>query len=131
MLVVWLGAVSACSSPQTVSPPPPVPQPRPEVPAARPVPSPAVPPPAELRPDQLTGLSRDETMALLGPPTARSTRAMASVWTYRRGRCVLSLMFYPEVGTGIERVLSTEAEGGGTAETCLRRLREERLRHGQ
>ncbi len=126
MLGVGLAAIAACTS-APVAPPPPVPPPRPQPLALRPA---VPPPPAPLRPEQLIGLSGAQALALLGPPAARSTRDMATVWRYRRGGCVLSLLLYPEVGTQVERVLGTEAEGG-TAASCLTRLRQERTRHGQ
>ncbi len=141
MLVATLGAMTACTSPS--SPPPaappvpsakapsapiPMPVPRPEPPAKRP---PAPAPTEHLRPEQLTGLNRDEAQALLGPPTAETTQAMATVWSYRRSDCALSLVFYPEVETAIQRVLSYEFEGGGDAAACLNRLRESRTRHGR
>ncbi len=125
MMGACLGALAGCAS--EPPPEPPVPQPRPEPPARRPA---APPPAADLRPEQLAGLDQAQAQALLGSPTARSTRAMATVWSYRRGRCVVSLVFYPEVGTAVERVLDTEVEGGSAAD-CLRRLRQERIHHGQ
>ncbi len=131
-----LGVISACSSPPShppASPPPaagPVvkaPPPRPEPPPRRP----AVTAPANLHPEQLTGLSQDETQALLGPPAAEAVQAMATVWTYRRGGCALSLVFYPEVETAVQRVLSYEFKGSGEAAACLNHLREARIRNGK
>jgi len=141
ILAAIVGTVAACTSPFTLgpfappapaSPPastPPRPMPRPEPPPVR---RPVPPPAAEgLRPEQLTGLSRDETLALLGPPTDEATQAMATVWRYHRGGCALSLVFYPEVETAVLRVLSFEFEGGGDAVACLDRLHESRLHHGK
>ncbi|WP_068438019.1 hypothetical protein [Magnetospirillum sp. XM-1] len=130
-LILAMG-VAACST----KPPPPVapaetpipkpPPPRPEPPPpARPAPPPAV------SPESLGGLNRDEVRALFGPPTSETTRAMGTIWRYRRGECALSLVFYPEVGTEIERVLSYEFERGKDAAGCIKRLRDSGGRNGK
>jgi len=140
MLASTLGAVTACGTPErspaptppAVSAPPAikVPPPRPEPPAKRPpAPPPAPPAHADLQPAPLIGLSRDEASALIGPPMGESIQGMASVWDYRQGECRLSLMFYPEVETTVERVLSYEFVGDAT--TCLNRFRESRDRRGK
>ena len=135
VVALSLGAITACSSPPVPSPassPPAgpvvkVPPPKPEPPAKRP-PVPAL---ANVQPEQLPGLTQDEAQAMLGPPTAQSAQAMATVWTYRRGDCTLSLMFYPEVETAVQRVLGYEFGGGGDAAACLKRLHEARNRNGK
>lgn len=135
VVALSLGAITACSSPPVPSPasPPPagpvvkVPPPKPEPPAKRP-PVPAL---ANVQPEQLTGLNQDEAQALLGSPTSEATQAMATVWSYRRGGCALSLVFYPEVETAVQRVLSYEFAGGGDAAACLKRLHEARTRNGK
>ena len=121
---------AACAAPP---PPPPAggvaipapPPPRPE-PPRRAAPANT----AAMTPDGLKGLSRDETAALLGQPSTRADLATGTVWTYRRGGCALSLLFYPEVETGVERVLGYEADGADPA-ACLKRLREAGGRHGR
>lgn len=106
-------------------PPPPRPEPpRPEPPRPRPAPSAA-------SPESLNGLSRDEAHALLGRPASETARAMGTVWRYRRGECALSLVFYPEVETNVERVLIYEFEGGKDADTCFKRLRDAGGRNGK
>ncbi len=123
MAVAVLGGLAACTeaphhpAARAAAAVPPLPRPRPAAPAA------------ELRPEQLTGLSRSQALALLGPPEAATTQDMATVWRYRRGRCVLSLTFYPEVGTAGERVLGYEFADERHAAACLRRLREAGARH--
>jgi hypothetical protein len=106
-------APAATASP-TVKPPPP----RPEA-AARPV-APEPPPPA---PGELTGLSREQTIALLGHPASETPQAMGTVWRYRKGSCHLALVLYPEVETNVERVLSYEFTQGSDPAACLKRLR--------
>lgn len=133
LAVILAVGLAACSSdkprPSTTpieAPPPKPPPPRPEPPApSRPAPPPAVPP------ESLNGLKRDEVRALLGPPTSETTRAMGTIWRYRRGECALSLVFYPEVETEIERVLSYELEKGKDAATCIKRLRDHGGRNGK
>ena len=135
IVAAMVGTITACTTPLVPSPAPPppagpvvkVPPPRPEPPAKRP----NVTAPANVQPEQLTGLNQDEAQALLGPPTAESTQAMATVWTYRRGDCALSLMFYPEVETAAQRVLSSEFQGSGDAAACLKHLHEARTRNGK
>lgn len=137
------GMLAACATPLTPAAPPPSaaeppivrpPPPRPE-PPKRPSPAPTAPAAApaatQATPEGLKGLSRDEAAALLGQPTARTELATGTVWTYRRGGCALSLLFYPEVESGVERVLGYETEGGADAAACLKRLREAGDRHGR
>ena len=137
MLATALGALAGCGmpsfAPPPAEPPVPLPVPRPEPPPHRPAaPAPApAPDPDHLQPGQLTGLDREATLALLGPPAAESTQAMALVWRYRARGCALSLIFYPEVETGVQRVLGYEFSGGGDGAACLNRLRESHLRHGR
>ncbi|WP_231848921.1 hypothetical protein [Paramagnetospirillum magneticum] len=130
MTIILVMGLAACSTtpppPAVPSQQPPLPRPPPPRPEApRPAPSPAV------SPDSLNGLSRDEARALLGSPTSETVRAMGTVWRYRRGECVLSLVFYPEVETDIERVLGYEFEGGKDAVTCFKRLRDTGGRNGK
>lgn len=117
------GVLAACSTrppPGAQTPIPKPPPPRPE--AARPPPPPASPP-AAAAPATLTGLSREQALALLGRPAAETSQAMGTVWLYRLGHCRLSLVFYPEVETEIERVLSYEFAEGADPAACLKRLR--------
>lgn len=135
MVVSALGAVTACTSPpfhpSALPPSGPVTDPLEPVPHPVPRPEPPVKKPDQIGPEQLSGLNQDEVQALLGSPTTRSTQAMATEWTYRRGKCVLSLLFYPEVETSVLRVLGYEFGGDGNAATCLNRLRESKNRHGK
>lgn len=88
-------------------------------------------PPPTISPESLAGLNRDEVHALLGRPTSETKRAMGTIWRYRRGECALSLVFYPEVETEIERVLSYEFERGKDAAACFKRLRDHGGRNGK
>lgn len=131
MLGLGLAACSAAPVPPQTPPPPAaasIPKPPPPRPAPPPVSSPPSPPAAA---DSLTGLGRDEVRALLGPPASETARAMGTVWRYRRGDCALSLVFYPEVETSVERVLGYEFEGGKDAGACLKRLRDAGGRNGK
>ena len=121
--VAVLGGLAACAEAPPLAP---VRSAAAIAPRPRPRPPPAE---AELRPERLTGLSRDQALALLGPPSAETTRDMATVWSYRRGGCALSLTFYPEVQTAVERVLGYEFADGRNAVDCLRRLRAAGTRH--
>lgn len=132
-VAVVVGTITACTTPSVPSPAPPLPAgPVVKVPPLKPEPPvkrPAVAAPANIQPEQLSGLNQEEAQLLLGPPSAESIQAMATVWTYRRGGCALSLVFYPEVETAVQRVLSYEFAGGGEAANCLNRLREARTRN--
>ncbi|WP_237051507.1 hypothetical protein [Magnetospirillum sp. ME-1] len=101
-----------------------------EVPPPKPPPPRPAPPPA-FSPESLNGLNRDEVLALFGRPTSETRHAMGMTWRYRRGDCALSLVFYPEVDTEIERVLGYELERGKDAATCIRRLRDTGGRNGK
>lgn len=135
MKVVWrvvtiilMMGLAACST----KPPPPVSPtetPVPKPPPPRPEPSRPAPP--AVSPESLNGMSRNEARALLGRPASETARAMGTVWRYHRGDCALSLVFYPEVETDIERVLSYEFEGGKDAGTCFKRLRDAGGRNGK
>jgi hypothetical protein len=121
----------SAAEPPIVRPPPPRPEPPRRPPPAATAPTAAAPSAPQATPEGLKGLSRDEAAALLGQPTARTQLATGTVWTYRRGGCALSLLFYPEVESGVERVLGYETEGGADAAACLKRLREAGDRHGR
>ncbi|OIQ92543.1 hypothetical protein GALL_255380 [mine drainage metagenome] len=130
MLMIMMTAVSlaACSlagppsaAPRAaVPPPPPRRPPPPVVPRPAPVPSSS--------PDQLLGLDEAGVAALLGRPGLTQARDMGRLWRYRRGHCVLALIFYPEVEGGALRVASYDFEHG-RRKSCWRRLRAAGGRH--
>jgi hypothetical protein len=47
---------------------------------------------------------------------------MGAIWGYRSGSCGVTLAFFPEVGSAIERVLSVEVKDATSAGDCLSRL---------
>lgn len=125
LAVILAVGLAACSSDKPRPSTTPIEAPPPKPPPPRPAPPPAV------SPERLSGLNSDEVRALFGPPTSETTRAMGKIWRYRRGECALSLVFYPEVETEIERVLSYELEKGKDAAACIKRLRDNGGRNGK
>ena len=123
-MAALVAALAGCAVPP--SPSVPVSPPASSKPAVSP--KPAAPAP---KPPQLKGLSRAQILDLLGPPTSRHDRAMATVWVYRAGRCSLTLMFYPEIAATGLRVLDVHFGDPKRAAACYARLRERHLRHGR
>lgn len=80
---------------------------------------------AAVRPDlaiaDLPGMSRDRLRDALGAPTSESVSSTGLLWRYTTAGCTLSVAFFPEVQSGIDRVLGTDATGA-TPEACLKRL---------
>ena len=126
-------------------PAPPAPRPAAAEPAARTARLPLPPPPAPGREEgrdrdseiKLVGLSRPETMALLGPPTGESERSPAKVWQYLTGDCTVEVYFYLDVARNDFYALHYEtrapvASAGGAANGvpatagCLRRVHDAR-----
>lgn len=110
-------------APPVVSPPqliPPVPPPKPPIPQKAPEKSPA-PTAAEL-----IGLDRDGVSRLLGDPAESRTEGAARVLVYRgKTNCQLTVIFFLDVKTGTERVLSFEQQpdSGKHAAACYAALR--------
>ncbi len=133
ILLVTLAALSlaACSlvepHPGPVSRPPVTrgPPPVPPVPPRPPAPPRAA---ASEGPDRLLGLDEAGVTALLGRPGLTRDRDMGRLWRYRKGHCVLALIFFPEVEGGGLRVASYDFEHGGR-KSCWRRLRAAGGRH--
>lgn len=116
LALVTVLAVTGCtaspppiSSPKTVVVPPP-PAPRPSL---RPAPA------RRLDPAVLQGMTGEQAVALLGQPQREESREMARLWSWRQGRCVLTLAVYPEVGAASYRVLSADFSGTDDAAACL------------
>lgn len=159
MLAMLLPAMSACTLVDQFfepvppdSPPPPVAQILPAPPAPRPaasepqrvarLPLPPAPAPGRetVSPDieiKLVGLSRPETLALLGPPSGESERSPAKVWQYLTGDCSVDVYFYLDVARNDFYALHYEARAsvasaGSTtngipaAEWCVRRVHDSR-----
>lgn len=150
-----LGACSVVDSlftpaaPEAAPPPaaetlpvPPAPRPA-AVPPASPARTARLPPPPPPAPGRdtdsrdadikLVGLSRPETLALLGPPTGEGERSPAKVWQYLTGDCTVDVYFYLDVTRNDFYALHYEtrapvASAGGAvngapaAEWCLRRV---------
>jgi len=144
LAVVFLGVlwVAGCAEQAAISPPPPpeqpveppakppeeitpqlippVPPPKPPIPQ-RPVPE-KVPLPT---PAELVGLDHDGVIKLLGDPADNHTEGAARVFTYRGKNCQLDVIFFFDIKTGMERVLSYEQQpdSGKHAATCYPSLR--------
>jgi len=60
---------------------------------------------------------------LLGPPTSRSDKPPAKVWTYETSECTVSIFFYADVNTRVFRSLTyaitNGGQEGGSEEQCL------------
>ena len=83
------------------------------------------PPPPEA-PAELIGLDRDGVVKLLGDPADSRTEGAARVLTYRgKNNCQLDVIFFIDVKTGTERVLSFEQQpdSGKHAAACYPGLR--------
>lgn len=86
---------------------------------------------------RLVGLSRPETLALLGPPAGENERSPAKVWQYLTGDCTVDVYFYLDVARNDFYALHYEARAavasaGSTtngipaAEWCVRRVHDAR-----
>jgi hypothetical protein len=90
----------------------------------------AVPAPADFgnQPPQLIGLTQQETVTLLGAPTAQWDRAPARVWHYQGPDCAVDVFFYLDVSRNEFSALRYTAAGAdGSASTgqhCLTRIRD-------
>lgn len=133
--------LSACSSGPATEPPParpapgkttqaPAPKPdakatakpaTPAKPAPQGKPDRGVPPP----PPDLTGMTLPAVTALIGPAASEARQSLGTVRTYRdagrKDSCTLTLVFYPDVSGGPDRVATQDA-GGADAGSCLRQL---------
>jgi len=111
--------------PPVVSPPqiiPPVPPPKPPIPPKN-IPQDKLPPPTAA---ELIGLDRDGVTRLLGDPADSRTEGAARVLTYRgKNNCQLDVIFFLDVKTGTEHVLSFEQtpDSGKHALACYAGLR--------
>ena len=96
---------------------PPVPQRKP--------PMPKLPEKALYFPDELIGLDNPGVVKLLGNPLDSRNEGAAHVLTYRGKNCQLDVIFFLDVKTGTERVLSFDQQpaAGRTAATCYAALR--------
>lgn len=152
-LLPFLGACTLVDAVFSPAPPQPAPLPAaqdlPAPPAPRPVTTvtapartarlPLPPLPAPGREEgreidiKLVGLSRNETVALLGLPTGESERSPAKVWQYLAGDCTVDIYFYLDVARNDFYALHYEARapvagagsavnGAPAAEWCLRRV---------
>jgi hypothetical protein len=109
--------VAAASSPRVAAAVPRPAEPAP-VPKHKPVPPPelapaAVAPPApptrpSVDPARLVGLTEQETLRLLGPPTGTAEVPPAKYWQYASSRCVLRVFFFMQMDTRDFRTLSYE-----------------------
>jgi hypothetical protein len=102
-------------------PPPPKPPP-PKPPAPKPLPKPAN------GPDELIGLDQDAVSKLLGDPADVSTEGGARILTFRSQECVLDVIFFLDVKTGVDRVLSFDLPSSASrrGRPCYAELRRER-----
>jgi hypothetical protein len=74
----------------------------------------AVPTPADLAvpPPKLIGLTEQETVTLLGPPSAQWDRPPAKVWHYQGPDCAVDVFFYLDVSRNEFSALRTMAATG-------------------
>lgn len=95
-------------------PPPPKPPP--------PTPDPTGPNSA---PDELIGLDSDAVSKLLGNPTDTSNEGGARIQSYHSQDCVLDVIFFRDVKTGVDRVLSFDLHTPKSrrAKPCYEELR--------
>lgn len=117
--VVLLGACSYFGPPAETGKGIPAPPPKPaKAPVGKPV-----------APKSLQGMTPEQVISLIGHPASETRKALGAVWLYRSAECSLSLAFFPEVETKVERVLTVELQGGHTEAACLGTLVEQRGRH--
>lgn len=134
--------LAGCVEPRESSPPPPpppaeqiallppVPAPPepaelvPPVPPRKP-PAPKLPEKAVYFPDELIGLDHPGVVKLLGTPLDSRNEGAAHVLTYRGKNCQLDVIFFLDVKTGTERVLSFDQQpaAGRNAAACYAALR--------
>jgi len=86
--------------PELIPPVPPPKPPVPKLPEKAPAPTPA----------ELIGLDRDGVIRLLGDPAEERSEGAARVFTYRGKKCQFDVIFFLDVKTGTERVLSFEEQ---------------------
>ena len=86
--------------------------------------------PANLDPDQLSGLAHAELTALLGGADFDRRDGPAEILQYRNGTCILDVFLYRESANEAFRVAHVEARDlkmqSVPGEDCLRSLRESR-----
>jgi hypothetical protein len=134
--------LAGCADLRETSPPPPPPpaeqlallppipaQPEPAevvppVPPRKP-PIPKQPEKALYFPDELIGLDSMAVVKLLGNPLDSRNEGAAHVLTYRGKNCQLDVIFFLDVKTGTERVLSFDQQpaAGRNASACYAALR--------
>ncbi|GAB3128305.1 hypothetical protein [Novispirillum itersonii] len=144
-VVVFSTLLAACSSGPAQEPPParPAPEKSAGKPAPKPTPKPGttarpapqgkpdrgVPPP----PPDLTGMTLPSVTALIGPAASEARQSLGVTRTYRdasrKDGCTLTLVFYPDVSGGPDRV-ATQDTGGRDPGDCLRQLQMAGGRHG-
>ena len=76
----------------------------------------AVPPQREL--GDITGLSQEQVVELIGPPDHAEDDALVRTWTYADDDCAIRVMFFREVGSATYHALHAEAAPTRPAEPC-------------
>lgn len=122
------GTAASGRAPSPVAPPParPTVKPTAELGALRPPPRPGADAPAV--PPKLVGLSEDETVTLLGPPSEEAVEPPGKVWLYRAGGCQLSVHLFPDMEKGGFYALDYAADSGRDA--CLGKVAAEARKRG-
>lgn len=86
--------------------------------------------PPDIRPQQLTGLDRDQLAALLGPADFTRNDGPAEIWQFRDTDCLLDVFLYLSPESGEYRVEHVEARdrahAGAAAPACVGTLLRER-----
>jgi hypothetical protein len=71
-------------------------------------------------PNRLIGLTENDAVKLLGPPTEKMDSPPSRVWTYRSTACDMKLFFYPEVGGATYRSLTYQIDDRDPADEGYR-----------
>jgi hypothetical protein len=77
--------------------------------------------------DELVGLEFWQVESMIGRPTFDEVKPPARVWTYNSKSCILTILFYPQVGGETFRaltyeVMATEGSSPESAEGCFEQL---------
>lgn len=87
-----------------------------------------VPAPADLQAPKVIGLTQQETVSLLGVPSAQWDRPPARVWHYQGPDCAVDVFFYLDLSRNEFSALRYTAAGADGAsspgQTCLTRIRD-------
>jgi hypothetical protein len=135
LALIACSALPPASRPKQVVDQPPAatvtPPAKPQPAHSKPVPPPEKPPvqakaqpapaPERQPPLHLVGLTEEETVEALGPPTEESGQPPGKVWTYRVNGCELSVHLFPDMDRGGFYTLDYTA-GEAPRDWCVARV---------